>query len=388
MSDLKYGRIIILGAGFSAKAGLPLGSALSIALIDHIQKDHDKDSPLYLDLEKYLRYKKRADGFAPDPEDVDVEDFLSYLDIEHFLGLRGSDTWSEEGNKGQILVKRFIGKFIHENTPLVGTIPDMYLEFANQLQPGDFVLTFNYDVLLERSLDQVGNPYRLFPTRYSSVGEHSGTVDTSREEVTVLKMHGSVDWFDKSAFNSMKESFQRQGHSDMVPSDAIFADESRYKPVPLVDGPRYPNDPLNNMYRISEPDFFYSHPDPPATPWILSPSRSKILYSPVVHEFWYGIGQSGGWNLGMAIIGFSLPKHDEYMRQALDLLIRNYQGMNWDEDFLGKMKCRLKIVDYLQDKTEREGFMSRYRFVDWDKTDLMEDGFEDSNVSAIFKIDH
>ena len=387
-NDLKYGRIIILGAGFSVNAGLPLGAELSKALINHIQKDHDEDSPLSIDLQRYLNYRRRADDIELIPEQVDVEDFLSYLDIEHFLGLKGSDTWSREGNKGQILVKRFIGKYIHERTPLAGSLPQMYLDFADQLQPGDFVLTFNYDVLLERCLDQLGKSYRLFPTRYSSVGEDSGTVDTSMEEITILKMHGSVDWFEKTSFNSMQESFIRQGHEDMIPTHAVFADETKYKPRPIVDGPRYPDDPLIDLYRITDPDFFYCHPDPPETPWILSPSRSKILYSPIVHAFWYGIGQSGGWNLGMAIIGFSLPNHDEYLRQALYLLLRNYQEMYWDEDFFGKNKCRLKVVDYLEDDVAKQAFKHRYNFVDWDKTELIEGGFNEGTADAVFRIDH
>jgi hypothetical protein len=43
------------------------------------------------------------------------------------------------------------------------------LEFAEGLQAGDRVLAFNYDILLERALEAVGKPFRLFSERLKSI---------------------------------------------------------------------------------------------------------------------------------------------------------------------------------------------------------------------------
>lgn len=58
-------------------------------------------------------------------------------------------------------------------------LPDVYLEFARRLNTSDQVLTLNYDLLMERALEEVGLPYRRFPRRYSEIRESSLTVDST-----------------------------------------------------------------------------------------------------------------------------------------------------------------------------------------------------------------
>ncbi len=140
----------------------------------------------------FRKYKEAVDGSAPPAESLDFEEFISFLDIEHYLGLRGSDTSSSEGNETQVAVKRYIGQVIWEATPRLKNIPPLYLEFARRLKGGDTVITFNYDTLLEESLDAVGQPYRLFRERFTQIGTLSCTTDMSLHEVVLLKPHGSV----------------------------------------------------------------------------------------------------------------------------------------------------------------------------------------------------
>lgn len=386
--DEKYYRVIFLGAGFSHAAGLPLGKDLSEAIITYIENEFEEDSPLYSDLRNFTEYKKRCDMVDLAPRDIDFEEFLSFLDTEHFLGLRGSDTWSKEGNEGQVLIKQFIGKYIHDRTPHVKDIPEFYFEFARCLQPGDFVLTFNYDILLERCLEHINKPYRLFPTRYFKIGRNANIIDSSQEEVILLKMHGSVDWFDRTFFEEMQDFYKEQGHTDLIPPDPIFADPMRYEPFPIVDGPRNHDDPLNTLYRIKYVDYFYSHRTPPSIPWILSPSKSKILYSHTVHEFWHGLGQAGGWNLGLSIIGFSMPEHDDYVKQALYQITRNYQESWWEENFFGKKKTKMKLIDFRTSLEELEALKTTYSFINWQKALIYDKGFDEKSVELIFIEDH
>jgi len=89
------------------------------------------------DVEDYLKYRKRCDGLELTAEQMDFEDFLAFLDVEHRLGLRGSDTWSEDGNEGQVVVKSLIGRILTERCPAANSVPSLYLRFASLLQPDD-----------------------------------------------------------------------------------------------------------------------------------------------------------------------------------------------------------------------------------------------------------
>ena len=249
MDNLRY-RIIILGAGFSKPADLPLADELWNIILNRAKHLWGRADKFNDDLEAYIKFHSDCDGVQLAPENIDFEEFLGFLDIEHYLGLRGSDTWSDDGNEGQIVVKTLIGEILSTYMPSRDSIPELYLEFARCLQPRDYILTFNYDVLLERALDAVGKPYRLFPYRYSSVSRFSGIIDNSNEEVTILNLHGSIDWFDKSRFIDRIKSQEEHGLSTL-PRDSVFNGVEDWGLTQIVDGPRHTDDPLLTMYRGS-----------------------------------------------------------------------------------------------------------------------------------------
>ncbi len=308
---------------------------------------------------------------------------MSHLDIEHFLGLRGSDTWHTEGNESQIIIKRFLGQIIHERTPAQDRLPNEYYEFARRLSTRDTVITFNYDVLLERALEHVGKPYRLFPNRYKRVRRFSNIVDSSKQEVVVLKMHGSLDWFNYQQYEESLAAWREQ-RIDGLPKHAIFNDPKRFGARPIVDGPRDSDDPLIGLYRIRRLEEFYSSDYPLATPFILSPSHVKIIYAMPFLGFWYGLGQAGGMNLGVSVIGFSLPEHDDYVRLGLFQLIRNYQESWWHEIFINTIKDNVKLVDFRQGDASVKEYKERYRFINQSKADFFLGGFGMEAVEFLF----
>lgn len=383
MNKLKY-RVIILGAGFSKPAGLPLADTLWRKILARSEFLWGRASKLNDDLDEYIAYRRDCDGVVLTKESVNFEEFLGFLDIEHFLGLRGSDTWSKDGNEGQVVIKNLIGEILTTYMPPPDKIPDIYLEFARRLQSHDYVLTFNYDVLLERALDAVGKPYRLFPCRYKSFSRFSGIVDSSKEEVTILKLHGSIDWFDKSQYLESEQEFKKQS-ATILPTHPVFNSTEDWGISRVLDGPRRSSDPLRNMYRVANIEELYKRQILfMATPWILSPSTNKVIYASPLEEFWSGLGRSGGTNFGMAIIGYSLPYHDHYARQAIYSLVRNYQEANWGEEIFGFTKTPLVLVDY---RTTDEGvieFKNNYRFVDFEKTELHMNGFDIEAIDKIF----
>jgi hypothetical protein len=376
-------RIFVLGAGFSRPAGLPLAMELFAEVHRSIELRYGRDTKFHKDVENYLEYRKFCDDVELEEERLDLEEFISYLDIEHFLKLRGSDTWSQEGNESQLMIRKAIGQVIHERTPPANRLPDAYYQFARLLSPHDVVITLNYDNLLERALEYVGKPYRLFPHRFKSISRHMNIIDDNVEEVTVLKLHGSIDWFDDRQFLEIKTPSVEQKDTS-IPIHTVFDNPARYRAEPIVQGPYSPDDPLVHIHRIRDIDEYYSRDNGFNAPFILSPSHVKFVYADPLISFWSGLGRSGGYNLGISVIGFSLPKHDEYIRISLYQMISNYQKSWWNEKMLDVLKDRVRLVDYRANENAIDEYKERYRFVDPARTAYMFDGFGDKAIDFLF----
>jgi hypothetical protein len=376
--------IYILGAGFSRPAGLPLANRLWPEILKRAKSTSDRAKQHFTkDLQAYIDYKKSCDAEILSPEAVQFEEFMAYLDVEHYLCLRGSDTWSPDGNETQVLVKTFIGEILTEFTPQKEKIPSLYLEFARLLKPLDVVLTFNYDTLLERALDVEGIAYRLFPSRYQNVGNGQAEIDSSREEVVILKMHGSVDWFDRTQYDDIEETRLARG---LHPGHEhpVFSKAGELDLEPLTDGPRFHSDPLQRIYRVRNAEQLYkSKPLFLATPLLLNPSPLKLVYSSIFQDFWKGLGRDGGLNFGMTIIGFSMPSQDEYLRQVIYRLVINYQTKYWDGGFLEHRKTPLVMIDCRPDEKSRRELLDRYRFIDLNKAVIHWEGFNQDALKTL-----
>ena len=381
----KHFRIIILGAGFSRPAGLPLAGELFQEIRIRARRQYGQLNAIESDLDYFIEYKRRCEGLEVSRADIDYEEFLGFLDIEHALGFRGGDTISSEGNQTQLIVKTLIGSIIQEKSPhSLPEIPSLYLEFAKRLQPSDRVLTFNYDTLLERALAAVDKPFRLFPTRYQSVVPQygTGTLDASREEIVLLKLHGSIDWFDKAPYD---EAMMVVDDPDYVPNwYSHFAVDSPFDMSPVLEEPQMPDDPMRRIYRMKNTYEYYSQTFVPQPPFILTPSVAKILYFDPLKYLWWGIGEAGGMNLGMAILGYSLPPHDDHARQAIYRLTDNYTRFEPDLTIAGVKKLPLRIVNLASGEEEIREFRSRYGFVDWNRTETWLDGFSRESLDFVF----
>lgn len=132
-------RLLFIGAGFSRPAGLPLGYELFDAVRKLNIERYGRDNHLERDLKSFIAFLKRCEGRNETPETVDYEEFLGFLDVEHFLKLRGSDTWSSDGNESQLMIKTGIARILYERTP--SNPPPEYRYFARNLNPGDIIFT-------------------------------------------------------------------------------------------------------------------------------------------------------------------------------------------------------------------------------------------------------
>ena len=112
--DTRNYRIFILGAGFSKAAGLPLASELWPEIRRRARSLGGRALKFQQDMHEYLEFRRRCHGEDSTEDQLDFEDFLKFLDIQHFLALRGSDTWSDDGNEGTMVVKWLLGQILAE----------------------------------------------------------------------------------------------------------------------------------------------------------------------------------------------------------------------------------------------------------------------------------
>ena len=142
MTTKKYS-VFILGAGFSKPAGVPLADELWQIILKRCNHLWGRASMLNDDIDAYIEYRYNCDGIELTRSTINFEEVLGYLDVEHYLGLRGKDTWSKDGNEGQVVVKTLIGEILSQYMPSTKDVPELYLDFASRLQPSDYILTFN-----------------------------------------------------------------------------------------------------------------------------------------------------------------------------------------------------------------------------------------------------
>lgn len=375
-------RIFVLGAGFSRPAGLPVASELYPLVRQYILDQHGKDTKFARDVEEYLNYSAACGYSGQSEKNLDLEQLMSYLDIEHYLGFRGSKTWSQEGNESQLMIRKAIGQVIHGRTPQLDKTPDVYLRFADSLSVHDIVLTLNYDLVLENALTAIGKPYRRYPNRFTSISEHGGVVDHETEEVVLLKLHGSIDWFDDRPYLELTNSLKRQ-NIKYTPKHSVFGDPTRYGASPLVDGILPDGDALRHLHCIKNLDGYYYGDSGFNAPFLLSPSHIKFVYAEPILSFWHGIGRSGAYNLGVSVIGFSLPQHDDYIRIALYQIFSNY-GSWWDESMMGALKDYVRFVDYRDTEELKKEYRERYRFSDSSRSRFHFEGFGLNAIDFLF----
>ena len=174
----KWGPLhFVLGAGFSKPAGLPLGLELWPEIRARARGLEGRAGHFESDLKKYVEFRRACDNIDLDVEDVDFEEFMAFLDLEHFLGLRGSDTWSDDGNESQVVVKTLIAQILTERTPAKDQLPQIYYDFATALEPTDYVLTFNSTSFLsehKKSVSRFGS-FRIDTRRFARPTQLSTT---------------------------------------------------------------------------------------------------------------------------------------------------------------------------------------------------------------------
>lgn len=378
--------LYVLGAGFSKPAGLPLGNELYEAVKKCVTNRSDTDVNVLQNLVTLYRgYQFHAHGTEVNESNLNAEDFISFIDMLNLtnsdpgIGIFGNATQIEDGMKPTPdWIRYVIGLTLNKyQNDMDAKSRMLYRSFARNLQPGDVIITFNYDTILETALNSEDKEYRFFPYT-QAIPDWSGfgvnVCNPNSEEIIIIKFHGSIDWFDKEKYSDCVECSPRAPEC-ILTAHPIFS-PGMFDPKPLVYVEREKKYPLHSMHRVSNLDEYYSYTDSPISndvPFIIAPSHNKLLYINKLKEFWNIFADLPRYKQ-IVVIGYSLPDYDEYARLALYRLI---SGCLWNNG-------KVKFVDYRKTPCSRNEFKCNYRFVDWDRVECFFDGFDEKAISMIF----
>lgn len=362
--DLPHARLFILGAGFSKPAGLPLGQELLEDVRNHIKSDYndpDWEGPLEEEIREWQQ-------LYPDKK-INLESVLAYSHRKHYLGLLGTDEMYSHGSTSIVFARKTIQQILTSNTPCLA--PTLYRNFAERLGTWDIVLTFNYDTLLEQTLDELGKPYSLLPgwrlEQDSSIFE--------KKHIDLFKLHGSIDWYDRAPHNDSRKYQERLGIPD---SNPLFGQHPTIPSVRLssAEPSEYGSRMYSRIFRV--PDLAKYLPTLSETLWdlvpfILPPAYDKLLGHEAILDLWENLYRILADIPSIVVIGYSMPQYDSYAYEALGYLFMSYQLRGnltrWEQ-----RRVPIQLITYASSEEEA---LNNFPFLNADLTRIWYHGFSD-----------
>lgn len=274
----------ILGAGASFHAGYPLASELGDALVAWLAQNPNPVNEMY---GSNLRELYKLYGNLQDLDQVltDLEDCP--------LGSRAATMNAAARRYARRNMKLMIPEFFRF---LRQRPASLYERLARErIQPGDVVITFNYDLALERELRRAG----LWEIS-NGYGFSLGIEAIPQSSVAILKLHGSVNWLEV-AFSGMR-GFSQGPPNAFGSRPVVFPGEFDF---------------LGYAADIRDP--LAPSGSAGAFPAIIMPGLKKRSYEQT--SFWndlWASAESALWSCErIVMIGYSMPRADEDARSLL-----------------------------------------------------------------------
>lgn len=281
---VRQNRVFILGAGFSAAAGIPMTNTLLATAMDMFSRE----SPSLF--ERVEGYAREAFGVSADRSTrvdftmvsfADLCTFIEYIELREY---GGGERWNNSGCREKLALKFFLSKAIMASTPATSEIPELYLDFARQLRPTDIVVSFNWDCLLESALVRVGAEFQ-----YPAL---TGQVDRAEPKLTLYKLHGSANW--RLGLPKRGDSFEWKGlgfTTGMMAEDVYFANGA-----------------------IDPVVWAFARPLGELEPLIVLPGAGKAFDARHLAPIWYKPENAFALTHDIFIVGLSLAEDDFFIR--------------------------------------------------------------------------
>lgn len=279
--------VYVLGAGASKHVGYPLASTMGAEMLSWMG-----NREIFRGTADFIR---ETFGNSPNIEDVvtDLEALVKSLEGSEKVEdrLQRTDAGNQLGRL-RVAVQVWFTEIHIKPAPA-------YQDFAERiLQPGDTIITFNYDDSLERELRRVSK-WDIS----QGYGFQIGSL-TTRTQVLVLKLHGSINWL-VSIFNGITSG-----------PFAIDTGSLGFAPHVATDYLKY----------LGYEDMVGTFPGGGGFPSLILPGRTKEFYyqtsfGPEHQEFfsslWFQAAEALRRADKLVICGYSLLAVDERARNLL-----------------------------------------------------------------------
>ena len=181
-------RAFILGAGFSKQAGMPLATELTNLILN------GKRLKKLSEMQAWMSdVKMRLAATESTSDEINIEQLFDFAKFDEELwrmkqqlspiGRNFGDTpWDKADT-----ISTWLGYMEEELSHVILDAQkqadiEPIKRFADLLSSDDTILTFNYDTLVEKALSELEQRW------------NHGLDDRNNGGITVLKMHGSIDW--------------------------------------------------------------------------------------------------------------------------------------------------------------------------------------------------
>lgn len=222
--------VYVLGAGVSKSVGYPLGSELFDAIEEYVRGcgkcfdrfDHQQG---WAELKVWLETN-------PNPmiveayRDKDIERLFTLLDLAVLSDRSGAVARDQQHYRGVLmwaLEEYFAWRHSEDNGASKGKGWDALKAFAEKVNPGDVVITFNYDSTVERALlgrgkwsPRDGYGFELV---FQRSPDDTTLVDLPKSPVVVLHLHGATGWYRRPLF--APDYSLPAGHGGALPWEAF-----------------------------------------------------------------------------------------------------------------------------------------------------------------------
>jgi hypothetical protein len=276
-------RVFVLGAGVCAAGGVPVAKDILRATMLRLLSGEKSDAAEVYKVLRYL-YPSFEAKFHNYPN---IEDFLNLLEMGKTFNTKEfvtSELYSEERiRKVERIVLRALTSFLWKSMESTDRLKSLRQFAEKEIRLGDVIITFNWDVGLERSLymDRKEPSFHYFYSR-----------KLKQNQVFLLKPHGSIDWFKNAELPTDR------AHSDYLSLDkkiSVFKyfDFSEHRSLAKV------------------------------LPAIVPPVSSKEFKYRALRRTWISVFRAIAQATELQILGYSLPREDQFARFVLRRAIRH-----------------------------------------------------------------
>ena len=270
--DHSANRVFLMGAGASKACGLPLTNELLPTVLPSLKTKSLRKR--VTEFAKYLYpYFKSSWGNYPN-----LEELLSLMDVYVEFSSKIKSSHKFEPDEVEQLKNDLLGAItasLSDLTEKINIERTQFFHLGKILRPGDAVVTFNWDLLVEKALTEIGQDWNY---------------ELKEGAISLLKPHGSIDWFDADSASIKKRL-----------TSAVIEDIGKLRVFRKFRMPRLAS---------------------PITPIIVPPLVNKKWKYLEFNRIWRSTWRALRTANEIHVIGFSLPPEDLHVRFVIRSAVR------------------------------------------------------------------